>query len=40
MAKRPIHYYVYRSAVTGRFVSAKIAARKPKTTVRERRKRA
>lgn len=38
--RKPTHYYVYRSAVTGRFVSAAVAARKPKTTVRERRKRA
>jgi hypothetical protein len=30
--------YRFRSAVTGRFVSEKTAAKAPKTTVRERRK--
>ena len=33
------YYYVYRSAVTGRYVAAAFAARNPATTVRERRKR-
>lgn len=28
--------YRYRSAITGRYVSAKFAARNPSTTVRER----
>jgi len=31
------YYYVYRSAVTGGYVSAKYAKRYPKRTVRERR---
>lgn len=29
------YYYKYRSAVTGRFVSEKFAAKRPKKTVRE-----
>lgn len=32
-------YYVYRSAITGRWVSAAYAKRHPRTTVRIRRKR-
>jgi len=33
------YYFAYRSAVTGRFVSAAYAKRYPANTVRERRKR-
>lgn len=41
MAKKqqPKYYWVYRSAVTGKFISAAAAKRRPKTTVRERRRR-
>lgn len=37
--KRSLYYFVFRSAVTGTFISAKNAKRNPKTTVRERRRR-
>ena len=37
--KRPVFYYVYRSAITGYFVTAAYAAKHATTTVRERRRR-
>ena len=34
-----VYYYVYRSAISGAFVSKAYAAKHPTTTVRERRRR-
>lgn len=39
MAKKSVYFYVWRSSMTGRMVSAKWAAKHPDVTVRERRRR-
>lgn len=40
MARKTKYYYIYRSAVTGKFVSKNYALRYPKRTISIKRKRA